>query len=118
MTTITVANIREAITIARQGGRDGRGYDQARWCGTSCCVLGWARSVAGVDQVDSGPQGGEIEDTPEGRTLARLMNCSSPDILTVMDAVQRDGTIDLSEANLSEADLRWTNLRGAKGLPE
>jgi hypothetical protein len=45
---ITEADIDEAIRRAEAGGAGGVGYDQSRWCGTACCVLGHARIVAGL----------------------------------------------------------------------
>ena len=115
MITITEAHIDEALAICEAGGRDGIGYDQARWtgeCGTAMCVLGWARLVAGAPAVDAGPSDDEIEDTPRAQTIARLMGCPSHHILKVMRAVTKEGLIDLSGADLSGADLSGANLFG------
>lgn len=106
--TITVAQIRAAITIANAGGTPEMGYNQSKWCGSARCVLGHARIIAGVAEIDDGPQSGEIEDSPAGRVLARLMGCVRPDILRAMRAVGDDGII-----GLAHADLRGINLRGA-----
>lgn len=110
---ITVANIRQAIEVCDAGGTAEVGYDQASWCGTARCVLGHARIIAGVPEMDAGPMPGEIEDTPEGRTLARLMPCFSPDVLRVMRAVRSDGLIDLTEAAVRAAALRVASMCGA-----
>ena len=71
---ITEAHIDEARAICEAGGKDGIGYDQSEWsCGTTMCVLGWARRVAGAGGNYTGPEPGEIEDTPRAQTIARLM---------------------------------------------
>lgn len=123
MNQITEADIDEAIKIAKAGGRDGKGYDQANWCGTSCCVLGWARIVAGLLDLNEGPREEEIVDTPRAKTLGRLMESGRRDILLVMEHVRDDGVIDLRGADLrmrnlryadlSDADMRGANLTGA-----
>ena len=98
-------------------------HQQQSWCGTACCVLGHARRMAGLPEVNAGPGYDEIEDTPRAQTLSRLTGCGSADILRAMRAVRDDGIVDLrgadlrwanlSGANLSGADLRGANLRGA-----
>jgi hypothetical protein len=110
---ITEAHIDQAITWAEAGGNGEHAYDQSSWCGTACCVLGFARLAAGVKEVNMGPRSGEIENTPRAETISRLMNCSSKDILRVMSTVQPDGTINLRGADLTGAVLRGAVLRGA-----
>ena len=94
MKQITEANLDEAIRMARAGGGMGHEYNQRSWCGTSCCVLGFARLVAGIPEQSEGPQPGEIVDTPRARLIAALMHCSDESILDVMERVQPDGTLD------------------------
>jgi hypothetical protein len=113
MITITEAHIDKAIELAEAGGGLGHTYDQSAWCGTSCCVMGLARIVAGVPGVPNGPRAGEIDDTPRAQTLARLMGCGASGILLVMRGVKADGSIDLSGADLRGAYLRGADLRDA-----
>ena len=110
---ITEAHLDQAITWAEAGGNGEHAYDQSSWCGTACCVLGFARLAAGVKEVNMGPRSGEIENTPRAETISRLMSCSSKDILRVMSTVQPDGTINLHGADLTCANLTSANLRGA-----
>jgi len=110
---ITEQHLREAIVAAETGHLNGHEYDQSTWCGTACCVLGFARIIAGLDKADEGPRPGEIEDTPWTKTIVRLLGCGSPDILRAMQAVDTDGCIDLSNANLRDVDLSGADLRGA-----
>jgi hypothetical protein len=115
---ITEKHIDEAIAIIEAGGRNGRGYNQGEWCGTSCCLLGWARIVAGLPELNQGPRPGEIEDTPRARKIASLMMSSGSDIIKVVKLVGKDGKIrarnaDLSVANLGGANLSGADLRGA-----
>jgi uncharacterized protein YjbI with pentapeptide repeats len=113
MITITEQHIDKAIELAEAGGGLGYTYDQSEWCGTSCCVMGFARIVAGVPEIPEGPRAGEIENTPRAQTLARLMGCGASGILLVMRGVKADGSIDLSGADLSNADLRDADLSDA-----
>src|SRR5579885_3197225 len=105
---ITEAILDQAIEAAERGLLN-------CWCGcgTACCVLGFARHLAGLPERRGGPQPGEIEDTPRAQTIARLMCCGSPDILRVMRAVRPDGSIHLAGANLAGVDLGWANLSNA-----
>ena len=103
---ITEKHIDEAIKVAKAGGTTEHRYDQRRWCGTACCVLGHARIIAGLPERDEGPTPNEIEDTPRAQRIAQLMLCPSPTILRVMEAVQADGRIVLAGADLRDADLR------------
>src|SRR5579885_1958403 len=107
---ITEAILDQAIEAAERGHLDDMTYDQSEWCGTACCVLGFARHLAGLPESRGGPQPGEIEDTPRAQTIARLMCCGSPDILRVMRAVRPDGSIHLAGANLAGVDLGWSDL--------
>ena len=91
---ITEAHLDEAIRMAKAGGGMGHRYDQRSWCGTACCVLGFARLVAGLPEQNKGPQPGEIVDTPRARLIAALMYCGEESILDVMVRVQPDGTLD------------------------
>ena len=91
---ITEAHLDEAIRMARAGGGMGHEYNQLSWCGTVCCVLGFARLVAGLPERNQGPQPGEIVDTPRARMIAALMYCGNPSILDVMEHIQADGSLD------------------------
>ena len=91
---ITEAHLDEAIRTAKAGEGMGHAYDQKSWCGTACCVLGFARLVAGLPKRNVGPRPGEIVDTPRARLIAALMYCSEESILDVMERVQPDGTLD------------------------
>ncbi len=49
---ITVAHVRKAVKLikdeeAEDYVQNNIGYDQAEWCGTSCCVMGHAGLIAG-----------------------------------------------------------------------
>ena len=92
---ITEKNIRDAINAARDGELGYKKYDQSRWCGTACCVLGFARILAGHPELNRGPRDGEIEDTPACRRLTELMECASPEILGLMERVDKNGMVDL-----------------------
>ena len=123
MITITEAHIDEALAICEAGGRDRIGYDQAAWCGTAMCVLGWARKIAGAKGRHTGPRDGEIDTTPRAQAIARLMRGYSPGVLRVMRAVGPDGRInlagmdmrglDLRGVDFTDANLRRTDFRGA-----
>lgn len=91
---ITEAHLDEAIRMAKAGGGMGHEYNQRSWCGTACCVLGFARLVAGLPERNQGPQPGEIVDTPKGRMIAALMMSANANILDVMERIQPDGTLD------------------------
>ncbi len=94
MKQITEAHLDEAIRMAKAGGGMGHKYNQRSWCGTSCCVLGFARLVAGIPERNQGPQEGEVVDTPKGRLIAALMMSANANILDVMERIQPDGTLD------------------------
>ena len=113
---ITEAHIDEALRIARAGGRDGRTYDQGTWCGTSCCVLGWARIAAGIPEENCGPRPDEIEDTPRARTLTALMHSGDPAVLTLMEAVKADGSLDLTALPKGLSVSGGLDLSGCVGL--
>ena len=113
MNLITEAVLDEAIEAAEAGHINGLTYDQSSWCGTACCVLGFARHIAGLPEQNIGPQDSEFSKSPKISTLKKLMKCSSPDILRVMKSVTGDGKINLSDAVLSGADLRDADLSGA-----
>ena len=72
----------------------GHEYNQRSWCGTSCCVLGFARLIAGLPERNQGPQPGEIVDTPKGRLIEGLMTSSDSAVLELMEHIQSDGTLD------------------------
>lgn len=91
---ITEQNILDAIKDARDGGYAGRKYNQRFWCGSECCVYGFARIRAGMPEVNGGPQPGELEDTPRNRMFAALMSIGDPSVLDVMEAVQPDGSLE------------------------
>ena len=112
MNLITEAVLDEAIEAAEAGHINGLTYDQSSWCGTACCVLGFARHIAGLPEQNIGPQDSEFSESPKISTLRKLMKCSSPDILRVMKSVTGDGKINLSDAVLSGADLRNVVLSG------
>ena len=112
MNLITEAVLDEAIEAAEAGHINGLTYDQSSWCGTACCVLGFARHIAGLPEQNIGPQDSEFSKSPKISTLKKLMKCSSPDILRVMKSVTGDGKINLSDAVLSGAVLRNTDLSG------
>ena len=113
MNLITEAVLDEAIEAAEAGHINGLTYDQSSWCGTACCVLGFARHIAGLPEQNIGPQDSEFSESPKISTLKKLMKCSSPDILRVMKSVTGDGKINLSDAVLSGAVLRDADLSGA-----
>ena len=107
---ITEAHLDEAIRMAKAGGGMGHEYNQRSWCGTACCVLGFARLVAGLPEQDHGPEPGEIVDTPKGRMIAVLMQCSDAAILDVMERIQPDGTLDRPVHVDGNINLCWTAL--------
>lgn len=71
MKTLTVTDLRAGALHALEHPET---YDQRRWCGTTCCVLGHARALAGSDQPNEGPRPGEIERTVVGRAMASLLS--------------------------------------------
>jgi hypothetical protein len=124
----------EIIVQAAREAVDDPTYDQTNWigtpeCKTSCCVLGRARLLAGVDPVDMDPREGEIPGGCMG-LLGRLLRCPSSGVarLLAQSTIGLNGEIaapgadlhgarltgaDLAGADLREADLRWADLRGA-----
>jgi Pentapeptide repeats (8 copies) len=119
MSLITEEIIDQAIAAAKAGHLNGLKYSQRDWCGTSCCVLGFARHIAGLPEFNGGPLDEEFASSARLVTIRRLMRCGSPDILRIMENVQPDGKIILARANLgwadlSGADLSGANLRGAR----
>jgi hypothetical protein len=115
MSLITEEIVDQAIAAAKAGHLNGLEYSQRAWCGTSCCVLGFARHIAGLPEFNGGPLDEEFASSARLVTIRRLMRCGSPDILRIMENVQPDGKIILARADLSGADLRgadlgWANL--------
>ena len=76
-------------------------------------MLGQARLLAGIPEINDGVQEGEIENTPRAQRIARLMNCSNRDILKIMRAVNSEGNINLRVADLQGAHLEGADLEGA-----
>jgi len=126
MSLITEEIIDQAIAAAEAGHINGLTYKQSSWgseCETACCVLGFARHIAGLPLRQAGPQDDEFADTPRIRAIRQLMSSPTPAILAVMKRVTADGKIDLrgadlrgadlSDADLRDADLRDADLRGA-----
>ena len=114
MNLITEAVLDEAIEAAEAGHINGLTYDQSSWCGTACCVLGFARHIAGLPEQNIGPQDSEFSKSPKISTLKKLMKCSSPDILRVMKSVTGDGKINLKNAEISYVDFNgkeWLKLQ-------
>ena len=114
MNLITEAVLDEAIEAAEAGHINGLTYDQSSWCGTACCVLGFARHIAGLPEQNIGPQDSEFSKSPKISTLKKLMKCSSPDILRVMKSVTEDGKINLKNAEISYVDRNgneWLKLQ-------
>ena len=106
---LTEEIIDQAIVAAKAGAVNGLTYDQGSWCGTACCVLGFARYIAGEPEVNSGPRPGEIVDTPRGRALSVLMRCGEPSVLLVMERVGADGLISYAP------DTVWGDVTGLSG---
>ena len=114
MNLITEAVLDEAIEAAEAGHINGLTYDQSSWCGTACCVLGFARHIAGLPEQNIGPQDSEFSKSPKISTLKKLMKCSSPDILRVMKSVTGDGKINLKNTEISYVDFNgkeWLKLQ-------
>ena len=110
---ITEEIIDQAIAAAEAGHINGLTYNQSSWCGTACCVLGFARHIAGLPSRGTGPLDEEFAKSRRITTLRSLMRCPSPAILAIMRKVGTDGKIDLSGAVLRGADLRRADLLGA-----
>jgi len=106
MNQITEEHLDIAIAAAREGRLGGRNYDQSKWCGTSCCVLGFARIAAGLPERNEGPIPGEIVDTPRARMIQALMWNSWPGTLDDIAAVQPDGSISV-DGNLDLRELSF-----------
>ena len=116
MPLITEEIIDQAIAAAETGHINGLTYKQSSWgseCETACCVLGFARHIAGLPLRQAGPQDDEFADTPRIRAIRQLMSSPTPAILAVMKRVTADGKIDLRGADLRGAGLRDAGLRGA-----
>ena len=116
MPLITEEIIDQAIAAAETGHINGLTYKQSSWgseCETACCVLGFARHIAGLPLRQAGPQDDEFADTPRIRAIRQLMSSPTPAILAVMKRVTADGEIDLRDADLRGAGLRDADLRGA-----
>ena len=109
---ITEEIIDQAIAAAEAGHINGLTYNQSSWCGTACCVLGFARHIAGLPSRGTGPLDEEFAKSRRITTLRSLMRCPSPAILAIMRKVGTDGKIDLSGAVLRGADLRRADLLG------
>jgi hypothetical protein len=93
MKTLTVEDI---LAGARYSVEHPKTYDQKIWCGTSCCVLGRARELAGSDAIEQGLQEGEIIDsTPRGRMLQSMLYWGHGDTAALMPHVGDDGVLRL-----------------------
>ena len=110
---ITEEILDRAIAAAKLGHVNGLTYDQSSWCGTACCVLGFARYLAGLEEVNRGPGDDEFAESPRIRTIRTLMRCGSPAILMIMERVTPDGKIVLTGADLRRADLRRADFTDA-----
>ena len=110
---ITEEILDQAIAAAKLGHVNGLTYDQSSWCGTACCVLGFARYLAGLEEVNRGPEDDEFAESPRIRTIRTLMRCGSPAILMIMERVTPDGKIVLTGADLTGADLTGVDLTRA-----
>jgi len=93
-------------------------YDQRVWappaeCATACCVLGRARALAGVEQINGAPQPGEIPGGPDG-PLGRLLRCQSPGVARLLGQCDADAMSDGGRIVADGASLRGATLRGAK----
>ena len=113
MPLITEEIIDKAIAAAEEGHINGLTYNQSSWCGTACCVLGFARHIAGLPDKNDGPQDEEFMDSPRIMAIRKLMRSPTPAILGIMRKVSAEGKIDLRDADLRGADLRGAVLRGA-----
>ena len=113
MPLITEEIIDKAIAAAEEGHINGLTYNQSSWCGTACCVLGFARHIAGLPDKNDGPQDEEFMDSPRIMAIRQLMRSPTPAILGIMRKVSAKGKIDLTRANLRGADLRGANLTDA-----
>ena len=109
---ITEEILDRAIAAAKLGHVNGLTYDQSSWCGTACCVLGFARYLAGLEEVNRGPGDDEFAESPRIRSIRTLMRCGSPAILMIMERVTPDGKIVLTGADLRHADLRGAYFTG------
>ena len=115
---ITEEIIDEAIAAAEEGHINGLTYSQSSWCGTACCVLGFARHIAGLPEKNEGPQDDEFVESPRIMAIRQLMNSPTPAILGIMRMVSAEGKINLRGAvlrgvNLTDAVLTGANLTGA-----
>ena len=113
MPLITEEIIDKAIAAAEEGHINGLTYNQSSWCGTACCVLGFARHIAGLPDKNDGPQDEEFMDSPRIMAIRQLMHSPTPAILGIMRKVSAEGKIDLRGADLRGADLRGADLTGA-----
>ena len=113
MPLITEEIIDKAIAAAEEGHIDGLTYSQSSWCGTACCVLGFARHIAGLPDKNDGPQDEEFVESPRIMAIRQLMCSPTPAILGIMRKVSAEGKIDLRDADLTRADLTGADLRGA-----
>ena len=113
MPLITEEIIDKAIAAAEEGHINGLTYNQSSWCGTACCVLGFARHIAGLPEKNDGPQDEEFMDSPRIMAIRQLMRSPTPAILGIMRKVSAEGKIDLRGADLRGADLRGADLRRA-----
>ena len=113
MPLITEEIIDKAIAAAEEGHINGLTYNQSSWCGTACCVLGFARHIAGLPDKNDGPQDEEFMDSPRIMAIRRLMRSPTPAILGIMRKVSAEGKIDLTRAVLRDADLTDADLTDA-----
>ena len=110
---ITEEIIDEAIAAAEEGHINGLTYSQSSWCGTACCVLGFARHIAGLPEKNNGPEDDEFVESPRIMAIRQLMCSPTPAILGIMRKVSAEGKIDLRGADLRDADLRGAYLTDA-----
>ena len=110
---ITEEILDQAIAAAKAGHVNGLTYDQSSWCGTTCCVLGFARYLAGLEERNEGPRDEEFAESPRIGTIRNLMGCGSPAILSIMERVTPEGKIVLTRADLMRADLTRADLTRA-----
>jgi len=69
-------------------------YDQGRWCGTACCVLGHARALVGSDQLDRGLRDDEFSPTNKKESMIRdMLPWTHEDTAALLPHVGDDGVL-------------------------
>lgn len=105
----TIDHVREAIKIAKAGGKKYGGffsekikYKQNSWCGTSCCVWGHAMLLAGNQQVLNSVSDsltptlrakqdfGKVSD--QNKALGVMMSCSSEEVLPILSELAKENS--------------------------